>query len=1329
MARLVAHSLTAQTSWRRRVGLFCGLIVLALVFTGLVFALPVFGQANPEEERSRFLSFVEDQISGPGRIVRFTGINGALSSDASFDEITIADDEGVWLRIVDASITWQRTALLRGRLEVESLRAARIDIARGPVASDAVPSAEAGGFSIPQLPVAVLIETLHIERVELGEPLFGIAAALSLNGQIALADGNLDTALAMDRLDGPGGALSLEASFDAQSTRLDLALGLREPANGLVAGAIGIPGRPPIALMVEGEGPLDALAAQLRLDADGMRVLDGVLQTEALDDGTAFALTLDGPLERLVDPGFADYFGATTMVTAQGQTFEAGGMVLRALTVDSGALRLSASAQTTPDGFPAWVDVDATLAPLSGQSLPLPFDSSGATLSGARLVASLPRSDNGDASKPWLAELLVSGLETQALALGAVSLDATGLITNLNQPDARALSFSSTGATHDLSFSDPGAQQAVGGEITFQAQGDWQANRPLMIERAQLLSQGLDIGFAGQIADATLSGQTRFVAGSLAPFGTLAGRALGGSLDLDMTGDIAPLSGAFNLAFEGQGNGLRTGVDAVDSLLAGITALTGRVERSENGLGVEALRLASTQLDALLDGLISSQRTDLELTARLADLRSLSIDMEGAANLSARLDGANGPLAITSDITIADGRLRDSALREARLGFAGILNEGVLTGTLDGAALLGTAPVDLSGQIVAGPQLVQVSDLILQAPGAQLSAALERPSSGLIIGDIALAAPDISTLARLALLEARGALNADISLSGTVSQSADITATLGNLVVDGNRVQSGQINAQIDDLFGALAVQGSATLSGIAAGDIDIASATVNASRAGTQTRLDLAARAISVPALVQTGIGALNADGTVRLAGQMATLDGVTLAGPGGLGITLSGTVPFNQRNVQLAVRGVVPLALANQSLANRGTRFSGTAQIDGRVEGSFGAPQLRGTLSLDGAQIVDPLSQISLSGVQLAMDFDGQTARIANARANVNGSGQLSLQGTIGLDAGLPAELDVTLANLAYPQTGLVSAQIGGAFSVTGQLLGSPLIAGTVQIGEAEITLPSSFTSAVGAIEVAHINPSSRVQATFERAGQGEASGTSGGSAGAARLDVTVNAPGRIFVRGRGLDAELGGQVQLTGRVNAIRPVGAFSLVRGRFSILGQRIELDEGSVTLVGDLDPFISLTARTNASDLVASITISGRVSAPTIALSSQPTLPDDEILARIIFNRGLNELSPLQIAQLAAAAAELAGTSNGSALGSIRDGLGLDDLDIVTDDSGNAAVRASRYVQENIYVGVEAASDGRATATINLDIAEDVTARGSVSSDGESRVGVFFERDY
>ena len=81
------------------------------------------------------------------------------------------------------------------------------------------------------------------------------------------------------------------------------------------------------------------------------------------------------------------------------------------------------------------------------------------------------------------------------------------------------------------------------------------------------------------------------------------------------------------------------------------------------------------------------------------------------------------------------------------------------------------------------------------------------------------------------------------------------------------------------------------------------------------------------------------------------------------------------------------------------------------------------------------------------------------------------------------------------------------------------------------------------------------------------------------------------------------------------------------------------------------------------------------------------------------------------------------------MGNLRAATGLDDLDVVTDSEGNAALRAGRYITDNVYLGVEAGAKGTTKGTINLDITENLKARGGVGSDGDSSLGVFYERDY
>src|SRR5690606_25184132 len=180
-----------------------------------------------------------------------------------------------------------------------------------------------------------------------------------------------------------------------------------------------------------------------------------------------------------------------------------------------------------------------------------------------------------------------------------------------------------------------------------------------------------------------------------------------------------------------------------------------------------------------------------------------------------------------------------------------------------------------------------------------------------------------------------------------------------------------------------------------------------------------------------------------------------------------------------------------------------------------------------------------------------------------------------------------------------------------------------GSIMVDRAEILVPEQLGDSLASIDVEHVNPPSAVQRTLALVHADDGTPVPSGRPSVARLDITVVAANRIFLRGRGLDAELGGSLRLTGPITNIQPVGGFQLVRGRLAILGKRIVFDRGEVTLVGDLDPFIDFLATSDAGDVVVMISVTGRVSDPAIQFSSQPELPQDEVLAQLIFGRGIS----------------------------------------------------------------------------------------------------------
>jgi translocation and assembly module TamB len=178
-----------------------------------------------------------------------------------------------------------------------------------------------------------------------------------------------------------------------------------------------------------------------------------------------------------------------------------------------------------------------------------------------------------------------------------------------------------------------------------------------------------------------------------------------------------------------------------------------------------------------------------------------------------------------------------------------------------------------------------------------------------------------------------------------------------------------------------------------------------------------------------------------------------------------------------------------------------------------------------------------------------------------------------------------------------------------------------------------------------------------------------------------------------------------------------------------LGRRLDLTEGLVALRGSFDPVIRFVATTRVEDTDITITIEGPASSPELVVGAVPDLPQDEALSFFLFGRSVTEISALQAIQLASAIRTLSGRGGLGLTDTLRGNLGLSDLDIGTADDGTAQARAGAYLTDNIYSDVTVDAKGQSEINLNLTVNPNVTVRGRLGSDGDSGIGVFFEKDY
>jgi len=1443
--------------------------VLAAAIAAIALAMPVMAQEaereslmdmlaratqlNETEQRGALVGFVENQISSPDRQIRLNGIDGALSSNASIDQITISDTEGIWLIVENATLQWNQGALLFGRLEIQSLAADSIAYIRNPVSTEApaAPSPEAGGFSVPELPVAVILEDLSVPNVRFGEQVFGLGSEISLAGSMTLDGGAIDAQLDIVRLDGPGGTLDLDLQYANDTREIDLGLDLIEPEDGIVANLLNIEGRPEIALGLQGAGPIDDLDITLTFDADGSRILTGEGTLDQTGEGLAIAADLNGPLSTVLPVAYRDFFGTETALSLEALMRDAGGFEVSNLSLSGGELSLLANAATTADGFLNRLDIAGEISPVSGETVTLPMPGASTSIQRARFDVDY----GNEGSDQWSGSFELLGFSTPDFAAQSLVLDTSGVAADLDDPATRRITFNGDGMLEGVTSSSEEISQALGTSFGFGLAGMWEAGEPITLAQLRLVAQALNFEAAGQIADNVFTGDLALTTDSIAPFSGLAERDLSGAIALNATGTISPLSGGFDLTLMGNGTDLSVDDEIADNLLEGTVALSGRVARNEIGLEAENFRIANNQVEMVADGTYATGTADFTFDLALADLALIDPAMTGRLTATGTARGAEGNIALTADIDIPEGTLDGGTLRNANIGFDGTSSETGLVGSLAGAASLDGFRITLASEIDNNAERLRLSDIAFDAPGTALSGNLTRFANGLLDGRLTLDAPNIETAASLALVEASGAVNADIVLDPEgETQGAELTAALN--AVRFNDITIGSANAQavVADLFGVPVIDGSINGADIVAAGTEIQSVSLTATssqeatqfsgnaalNAGTELTLagllepiadgyrvaldsfrltqgqlaaslarpaeltvaneavsfsgielavgsgrisatgsagqslDIAldvtalplniantivphlglagtvsgtaqisgeasdprasfsveASGINAAAISEFGIAPLSLSAQGSFAGNTITLSQARANGSGGLSATAQGTIPLEGAGLNIAVNGSAPLSLANRFVADRGAQVSGTATLNARVTGRIDNPQFSGTVSVANGEFIDPGLALRLVGITGSAALTADRVTINTLTANLATGGSVSASGFVGLNAGLNSDIAINFDEARYADGNLVVATLNGNLQLTGPIANGGRLAGNIAVARADITVPDGFGGAVSVIDVDHVRPPSPVAATLARARIDQRASSTTTPGVPLELAISISAPNQVFIRGRGLDAEVGGTVQINGNVANIQPVGGLELIRGRLSILGQRIDFDEGTVTLIGDLDPFINLVARTEGSDITVIVTVSGRASSPEVTFSSDPMLPQDEVLARLIFDRGVGELSPLQLAQLAAAAAELAGggSGSGSLLGSLREAAGLDDLDIVTDSEGNVGVRAGAYIDDNIYLGVEAGA-GESRVTIDLDITEQLRARGTTSTTGNSGIGLFYEQDY
>lgn len=404
---------------------------------------------------------------------------------------------------------------------------------------------------------------------------------------------------------------------------------------------------------------------------------------------------------------------------------------------------------------------------------------------------------------------------------------------------------------------------------------------------------------------------------------------------------------------------------------------------------------------------------------------------------------------------------------------------------------------------------------------------------------------------------------------------------------------------------------------------------------------------------------------------------------------------------------------------------RLRGALSVEAAVAGTVREPVLTGEAALIGGRYENIEIGTVLDDVAAVITLADDKATV-HASAKDGGSGQLRLSGDIKIAPPRSVDLALRMTDVTLVRRDEITAALSGDLFTTGDF-GDLRVSGQVETRGIEVRLIDALPPEVVRLEVTEVGGATP---------PAPASPAEPSEPFAARLEIDVNIPNRLFVRGRGLDSEWQGNLRVFGTTQDAEVTGRISAVRGQYSFAGKTFQLSRGTIVIDeqgGEFVAILDVETEFTDDDFVAKINVSGPASKPELALSSTPTLPRDEILSRILFGRGTGQLSPLEALQLAQAAATLSGVGPGGdgILDTVRTALGVDVLQVSggEGDSG-PTVRAGKYVADGVFVGAkQGAGPGTSAATVEVELTPNLSVESEVGQSGRSEVGVFWQFNY
>jgi len=742
------------------------------------------------------------------------------------------------------------------------------------------------------------------------------------------------------------------------------------------------------------------------------------------------------------------------------------------------------------------------------------------------------------------------------------------------------------------------------------------------------------------------------------------------------------------------GNGPLT-IDITEAQIAGIKA-AGTIAQSDTGPFTGTLSLSGTGIDGTADLLAFGEVQGAKIAARA---RNFHVPGEAEIVIGRALIDATARLEaqalITANVQMGEVSYQDMWLSKARAKIDLKGTDGTIRMVASGDK---GAPFDLAANARLSGDLITVA---AKGDASGVPFSLEKPARIVRRGEDWVLSPTVLATPRgkvnlagrfgeVVKFQARfdqfdlslaNMVRPDLGISGTATGSLDYSQS-------GNAFPTGQVRLSFDNLTRATVGSISTPL------DMQL-EATLNGERS----------RARGV--LRQKGAAIGRFDATLSPAGEGAWVDQL-MSG------ALNGGLRFN---------GPASALFSLAGLADQ--QMSGNVALAADVSGTVKAPRLNGqvrgnSLTYENLTFGTRIRQITLEGRfnqdQLDLQrFDGRA-----------GDGTVEATGFVSLAAAddFPLRLNAKLNNARIANSEAISSTVSGTLDITNNAQDGPWIKGDLRLPELRYEVVLQSASQVSELEGVRIRGAQPPRQTDTRS-----------APQLWNLDIRLRADNQIFVNGMGLESEWKTNMRVRGTTVTPQVTGNMTVVRGTYAFGGREFDIEKGEITFDGGnlTNPKIEILATAQVDDITGTITIDGLAQNPQITFGSIPALPQDEVLARILFGESVTNLSATQALQLAASLNSLQGGGGGlNPLGKLRTATGIDRLRVLgADDAAGrgTSLAAGQYLTNNIYIEIVTDAKGFTATQLEIALSRTLSVLTQTGSTSGTSVNLRYSRNY